>query len=171
MEHFVEWILAGLIIIAGPLLTVFDLPGNTLLLITGLGFAFYDEAMYFNSRLLAAMIFIYALGECWEFCVSLFGIKRRKVSWKAVFVIGLGGFIGTFMGTAVLPVLGSFIGGLAGAFAAAFIYEYLRSGSRKPALALAYEAAKVRFLALIGKMSAGILLAVILAKMIIFNNL
>lgn len=171
MEHFVEWVLAGIIVIVGPLLTIFDLPGNTLLMITGLGFAFYDESMYFNSRLMAAMILIYAIGECWEFCVSLFGIKRRRVSWTAVFVIGVGGLVGTIVGTGILPVLGSFLGGVAGAYLAAFVYEYVKSGQKKAAMALAFEAAKVRFLALIGKLAAGILLAVLLVKMIILNNI
>lgn len=170
MEHFVEWLIAGFMIVLGPVLTIFDLPGNTLLLITGLGLAFYDESIYFNSRLMAAMILIYALGECWEFCVSLFGIKRHKVSWKAVFFIGVGGIAGTMAGTVVLPVLGSFVGGLAGAFIAAFVYEYIRSGQRKEAMFLAYQAAKVRFLALVGKLAAGILLAAILVKMVFFNG-
>lgn len=171
MEHLLEWVLAGMAVVIGPLLTVFDLPGNTLLMMTALGFAFYDEAMYFNGRLLAAMVLIYAIGECWEFCVSLFGIKRRRVSWTAVFLIGVGGLIGTVLGTGVLPVLGSFFGGVAGAYIAAFSYEYLKSGQKKAALALAFEAARVRFLALIGKLAAGILLAVLLVKMVFVNNI
>ena len=170
MEYFVEWLIAGIMIILGPVLTIFDLPGNTLLMITGVGLAFYDENIYFNSRLMAAMILIYVLGECWEFCVSLFGIKRHKVSWKAVFFIGAGGIAGTIAGTVVLPVLGSFIGGVAGSFVAAFVYEYIRSGQKKEAVLLAYQAAKVRFLALVGKLAAGILLAAILAKMVFFNG-
>lgn len=170
MEHFVELFIAGIMIVLGPILTIFDLPGNTLLLITGLGLAFYDDAIYFNSRLMAAMILIYVLGEGWEFCISLFGIKRRKVSWKAVFFIGIGGVAGTVAGTLILPILGSFIGGLAGAFVAAFVYEYVRSGQKKAAALLAYEAAKVRFLALVGKLAAGILLAAILVKMVFFNG-
>ena len=128
--------------------------------------AFYDEAKYFDMRLLSAMVLIYVLGECWEFCVSLFGIKRYKVSWFAVLMIGIGGFFGTLIGTGILPILGSFIGGLIGAFLAAFAYEYLRSGMREDAWRLAMETAKMRFLALIGKMCAGIALAVLLVKQI-----
>ncbi|MBQ9763434.1 MAG: DUF456 domain-containing protein [Phascolarctobacterium sp.] len=166
MHLFLDWLVAGIIVVLGPLLTVFDLPGNSLMMLTSLGFAFYDEAMYFNSRLLSAMILIYVLGESWEFCVSLFGIKRNKVSWFAVFVIGVGGFIGTMIGTGIFPILGSFIGGLMGAFVAAFLYEYLHSGMRQDAWNLAWETAKMRFLALIGKMCAGIALAILLVKQI-----
>ena len=130
MLIFMEWLVAGIIVVLGPLLTIFDLPGNSLMMLTSLGFAFYDEAKYFDMRLLSAMVLIYVLGECWEFCVSLFGIKRYKVSWFAVLMIGIGGFFGTLIGTGILPILGSFIGGSAMVvvmmgFFAVFIITYV----------------------------------------------
>lgn len=166
MHLFLEWLVAGIIVVLGPLLTIFDLPGNSLMMLTSLGFAFYDEAKYFDMRLLSAMVLIYVLGEAWEFCVSLFGIKRYKVPWVAVLFIGIGGFFGTLIGTGFFPILGSFVGGVCGAFVTAFIYEYLRSGMRQDAWHLAWETAKMRFLALIGKMCAGIALAILLVKQI-----
>lgn len=166
MQLFLEWLVAGIIVVLGPMLTIFDLPGNSLMMLTSLGFAFYDEAKYFDMRLLSAMVLIYVLGEAWEFCVSLFGIKRYKVSWVAVLFIGVGGFFGTLIGTGFFPILGSFVGGVCGAFVTAFIYEYLRSGMRQDAWHLAWETAKMRFLALIGKMCAGIALAILLVKQI-----
>ena len=166
MQLFLEWLVAGIIVVLGPLLTIFDLPGNSLMMLTSLGFAFYDEAKYFDMRLLSAMVLIYVLGEAWEFCVSLFGIKRYKVPWVAVLFIGIGGFFGTLIGTGFFPILGSFVGGVCGAFVTAFIYEYLRSGMRQDAWHLAWETAKMRFLALIGKMCAGIALAILLVKQI-----
>ena len=166
MQLFLEWLVAGIIVVLGPMLTIFDLPGNSLMMLTSLGFAFYDEAKYFDMRLLSAMVLIYVLGEAWEFCVSLFGIKRYKVPWIAVLFIGVGGFFGTLIGTGFFPILGSFVGGVCGAFVTAFIYEYLRSGMRQDAWHLAWETAKMRFLALIGKMCAGIALAILLVKQI-----
>ena len=166
MQLFLEWLFAGIIVVLGPMLTIFDLPGNSLMMLTSLGFAFYDEAKYFDMRLLSAMVLIYVLGEAWEFCVSLFGIKRYKVPWVAVLFIGIGGFFGTLIGTGFFPILGSFVGGVCGAFVTAFIYEYLRSGMRQDAWHLAWETAKMRFLALIGKMCAGIALAILLVKQI-----
>ena len=166
MQLFLEWLVAGIIVVLGPLLTIFDLPGNSLMMLASLGFAFYDEAKYFDMRLLSAMVLIYVLGEAWEFCVSLFGIKRYKVPWVAVLFIGIGGFFGTLIGTGFFPILGSFVGGVCGAFVTAFIYEYLRSGMRQDAWHLAWETAKMRFLALIGKMCAGIALAILLVKQI-----
>ncbi len=166
MQLFLEWLVAGIIVVLGPMLTIFDLPGNSLMMLTSLGFAFYDEAKYFDMRLLSAMVLIYVLGEAWEFCVSLFGIKRYKVPWVAVLFIGVGGFFGTLIGTGFFPILGSFVGGVCGAFVTAFIYEYLRSGMRQDAWHLAWETAKMRFLALIGKMCAGMALAILLVKQI-----
>ena len=166
MQLFLEWLVAGIIVVLGPMLTIFDLPGNSLMMLTSVGFAFYDEAKYFDMRLLSAMVLIYVLGEAWEFCVSLFGIKRYKVPWVAVLFIGVGGFFGTLIGTGFFPILGSFVGGVCGAFVTAFIYEYLRSGMRQDAWHLAWETAKMRFLALIGKMCAGIALAILLVKQI-----
>ncbi|MBQ8690902.1 MAG: DUF456 domain-containing protein [Phascolarctobacterium sp.] len=166
MQLFLEWLVAGIIVVLGPMLTIFDLPGNSMMMLTSLGFAFYDEAKYFDMRLLSAMVLIYVLGEAWEFCVSLFGIKRYKVPWVAVLFIGIGGFFGTLIGTGFFPILGSFVGGVCGAFVTAFIYEYLRSGMRQDAWHLAWETAKMRFLALIGKMCAGIALAILLVKQI-----
>ena len=166
MEYLVEWTIAGIIVVLGPVLTIFDLPGNTLMMLTGIGFAFFDSRMYMDARLLSGMFCVYVLGECWEATVSLFGIKRKQVSWWAVVLIALGGFIGTILGTGIMPVFGSFAGGLAGAFTAAFAYEYLRTGRGQDAASLAWEAAKMRFLALIGKLVAGLALAIMLVKLV-----
>lgn len=168
MEYLVERAIVGFLALLCPILTIFDLPGNSILLLTGFAMAFFDETMYFNGRLLSAMVLVYALGEAWEFCVSLFGIKKEKVSWWAVFLIGLGGFGGTLLGTAVFPILGSILGGILGASATAFLYELARTGLQKNAAHLAWEAAKMRFLAVLGKICAGIALAALLIQLVYF---
>ena len=116
------------------------------------------------------MILIYALGEIWEFVLSFFGIKRqvKDISWWGVFLIGCGTFAGTIMGTTVFPVLGSVIGGAIGAFAMAYLYEYLRSHDLQHAGALAWQAAKMQFVAMLGKLVATFALAILLARQIFF---
>ena len=99
MEFLVEWAFGALIVVVGPLLTLLDLPGNTIMLAAGIGYAFFDEARYFDGRLLSALVLVYAFGEIWEFIVSFFGIRRHKVSWGAVFLIAVGTFIGAVIGT------------------------------------------------------------------------
>ena len=93
MEFLVEWAFGALIVVVGPLLTLLDLPGNTIMLAAGIGYAFFDEARYFDGRLLSALVLVYAFGEIWEFIVSFFGIRRHKVSWGAVFLIAVGTFL------------------------------------------------------------------------------
>ncbi|MCD8174432.1 MAG: hypothetical protein LUD41_00545 [Phascolarctobacterium sp.] len=55
--------------------------------------------------------------------VSVCGIKRSDIHWSAVILIGIGGIIGTDIGTGFFLILGSFIGGVIGAFVVAFAYE------------------------------------------------
>ena len=49
MEFLVEWAFGALIVVVGPLLTLLDLPGNTIMLAAGIGYAFFDEARYFDD--------------------------------------------------------------------------------------------------------------------------
>lgn len=57
---------------------------------------------------------------------------------------------------------------MAGAFAAAFAYELARTGISADAMQLAWTAAKMRFLAIMGKLAAGIALAALLLKQVVF---
>lgn len=171
MEFIVEKMIAVFVAIVAPILSILDLPGNTMLFVTSLGFAVYNDAKYLNCRLLAVMLLVYLIGEVWQFCMELFGIRRKKVSWMAVFLISMGGFAGTLLGTMLLPVLGSLFGGMLGAFFMAFLYELFHSGKREQALSLALAAAKVRFLALLGKLVAALVLAILLLKQVVFYNL
>ena len=159
-SYMLEWLAAVCLILVAVAMALFDLPGNTLMAGCCLGFAFYDSAV----------ILIYALGEIWEFVLSFFGIKRqvKDISWWGVFLIGCGTFAGTIMGTTVFPVLGSVIGGAIGAFAMAYLYEYLRSHNMQHAGALAWQAAKMQFVAMLGKLVATFALAILLARQIFF---
>ena len=94
-------------------------------------YAFFDEARYFDGRLLSALVLVYAFGEIWEFIVSFFGIRRHKVSWGAVFLIAVGTFIGAVIGTGFFPVLGSVLGGAVGSYIVAFGYEFMVPGIRR----------------------------------------
>lgn len=99
--YLAEWLAAGLLILFAFAMALFDLPGNTVMVLSGLGFAFYDPAKYFDIRLISAMILVYAMGEIWEFALSFFGIKKKvkNISWWAVLFIGCGTFVGTLLGS------------------------------------------------------------------------
>ena len=158
MEFLVEWAFGALIVVVGPLLTLLDLPGNTIMLAAGIGYAFFDEARYFDGRLLSALVLVYAFGEIWEFIVSFFGIRRHKVSWGAVFLIAVGTFIGAVIGTGFFPVLGSVLGGAVG------------TRNKENAFALAWKAAQTQFVAMLGKIVASFAMALLLFKQIFLNN-
>ncbi|MEE3380764.1 MAG: DUF456 family protein [Succiniclasticum sp.] len=166
--YMLEALLAAVCIVAGLLLAFFGLGGNTLLVLTGLGFAFFDSGRFFDARLVAAIILVYALGELWEFTVSFFGIKTERVPWWGVFLIGCGTLTGSLLGTMALPVFGSLLGGAAGSFLMAYAYEYHRTRDCKNCGTLAWEAAKMQFMAMLGKWVAAIALAILVAKLIFF---
>ena len=135
MEYFLEALAAALIVIVGPLLTLVGLPGNTLMLLAG----------------------VYVFGELWEFVVSFFGIRRHKLPWSVVGLIGIGTFIGAVLGTGVFPVFGSVLGGAMGSFVMAFVYEYSQTMDCDDAFELAWKAAKLQFIAIVGKVVARLL--------------
>ncbi|MDY6291453.1 MAG: DUF456 family protein [Succiniclasticum sp.] len=169
-SYMLEWLAAVALILVAVAMSLFDLPGNTLMVGSSLGFAFYDPSKYFDIRIISAVILIYALGEIWEFVLSFFGIKRqaRDISWWGVLFIGCGTFVGTVMGTTAFPVAGSVFGGAIGAFVMAYLYEYLRSHNMQHAGMLAWQAAKMQFVAMLGKLVATFVLAILLAKQIFF---
>lgn len=168
--YLMDWVIAGLIILLAFLLALFSMPGNTLMMLTGIGFAFYNPAKYQDMRLLTAMAFVYVFGELWEFGLSFFGIKKvaKKMPWWAVGILGLTTFAGTVCGTLVLPVIGSVVGGAVAAFLAAYVYEYGRTRSNRYAGALAWKAAKMQCLAIAGKLVATFILALLLIRQIFF---
>ena len=170
MEFLVEWAFGALIVVVGPLLTLLDLPGNTIMLAAGIGYAFFDEARYFDGRLLSALVLVYAFGEIWEFIVSFFGIRRHKVSWGAGFLIAVGTLIGAVIGTGFFPVLGSVLGGAVGSYIVAFGYEFMRTRNKENAFALAWKAAQTQFVAMLGKIVASFAMALLLFKQIFLNN-
>ncbi len=165
-----EWLAAVCLILLAVGMSLFDLPGNTLMVGCCLGFAFYDPSRYFDARIISAVILIYAIGEIWEFVLSFFGIKRqvKDISWWGVFLIGCGTFTGTVMGTTAFPVAGSVIGGAVGAFIMAYAYEYLHTRNVQNAGVLAWQAAKMQFVAMLGKLVATFVLAILLARQIFF---
>lgn len=117
---------------------------------------------------MASLILVYALGEVWEFAVSFFGIKTERIPWWGVFLIGCGTLTGGLLGTMFLPVFGSLLGGAAGAFLMAYAYEYHRTRNAQDCCALAWQAAKMQCLAMLGKWVAAMVLAILVAKMIFF---
>ena len=159
MEHWFGNIILYIVVMICLLLTFLSMMGNGWLLGTAIAFAFYDNFMRFDEKFLFYLFLVFAAGELWEFFISLFGIKRKNVSWSTVLFIGIGTIAGVIIGTAVLPLLGSVIGGVTGSGIMAFTLEYNKNSSKADAWNLALLAMKTQLLAALGKITAGIVMA------------
>ncbi len=166
MAFWVEELVALLIILTAVFLTIFNMPGNTLLLLSYLGFILFDQPRYLDMQTVLLMVLLYAAGEIWDFCIGYLGIRRENISWSAVALIGVGTLLGTLAGTAVLPILGSVAGGALGAFATAYVYQYWSTKDTDAARNLAYKAARNQFVALLGKLLVTVLISILFAKQI-----
>lgn len=150
----------------GIIMVSLGLPGNTLLLLTYVIYAVMGDFQYVSMNQLAVVAVIYLLGEIWEFVIGFFGIKKEKVTWLSVMIIGVGGFAGAILGTAVMPVLGSIIGSAVGASITAFLVEYFSGSGDQRALRLAWVAARNQFIGLVGKIVFGITIFIMFIKVV-----
>lgn len=144
------------------ILTMLGLGGNTWLMLLAAVYAVYNNFVYMNGSVLAWMLILYLIGEAWDFGISFFGIRRAKISYSKIIVIGIGTIIGSFAGTIILPILGSVLGATFGAFAAAYIVEVLSGNDRSNAWRIAYVAASMQVLALGGKVIIGCIMFIML---------
>lgn len=150
----------------GIIMVSLGLPGNTLLLLIYVIYAFMGDFQYVTLNQLAIVAVIYLMGEIWEFVVGFFGIKKEKVTWLSVMIIGIGGLAGAVLGTAVMPILGSIIGSAVGASITAFLIEYFSGNGNDRALRLAWVAARNQFIGLVGKIVFGVTLFIMFIKVV-----
>ena len=159
MENILANILLYMVILICLLLTFLGMMGNVWLLLAAGFYAVQEDFVKFDEEFLLFLFLVFAAGEIWEFFGSFFGIKRKDVSWFTVFIVGVGALFGVIVGTAVLPLFGSVVGGALGAGIAAFAIEYARNRNRKDAWRLALLALKTQLLAVLGKITAGVIMA------------
>ena len=154
--------------VIGFLITSIGLPGNTLIFLSAVVFALLDGFQIITETNLGVLAIIYLVGELWEFVVGYLGIKKEKVSWKNVLIIGIITFIGGLVGSGILPVIGSVLGAAIASFMAAFILEYLQHRNEEQAFKVACVAAKNQFLAIIGKLICASVLVIMIVKYLFF---
>lgn len=167
MELTVKFALAALVVLSF-IMSLLGMAGNTCLLLIAAGYAWYMDFTSLSLNMLGVIAAIYLVGELWEFIVGFLGIKKEKLSWLTVFVIGIGTVIGAVAGTLVLPVLGSLLGATAGSFITALIVEYFFGGNKDRALYIAWVAARNHFLALLGKLVAAAVMALLILQALFF---
>lgn len=105
-------------------MTLVGLPGNILLFLTVLGYAFYDQFTHVGWQALGVVVGAILIGEIFETLMGAVWAKRERASKTAVGVAVFGTILGGVAGTMVFPVLGSVIGAFAGGFVSSYIAEY-----------------------------------------------
>ena len=153
----------------GIVMTSLGLPGNTLLLMLFVIYAFLGNFAELTLNNLAVIASLYLLGELWEFVVGYLGIKKEKITWCSVIIIGIGTFLGALGGTIVLPILGSIVGASIGSFVTAFFVEYLGGSGQERAFRVAWVATKNHFLAFVGKLIFGYTIFIMFIYVLFFK--
>lgn len=143
------------------ILTMLGLGGNTLLILLTAVYAVTDNFVHMSGSVLAWMLILYLLGEAWELIIGFLGIRKENISYPKLIVIGIGSIVGSFFGTAILPILGSVVGAAIGAFATAYIVEMLSGHDRSHSWRIGYIAAGMHMLALAGKVIIGCIMFIL----------
>ncbi len=110
------------------LLVFFYLPGNWLMVLTTVVFAWWHaEQGLFSVWTLAAVAVLALLGEIAEFLAGVAGARRAGAGWKASLAALAGALAGALGGTVLIPVplIGTLLGGCIGADLAAWSIERL----------------------------------------------
>lgn len=170
---FVEALLLVLGSLFAWLLTVLQLPGNWLMvLLTAMAAWLIPEETRFSVGWpTVGIVFTLAVvGEVLELATGAVAAKKQGASRRAVCLALVGGIAGALFGAgggSVVPVLGTLIGILAGGAAGAFLGEYLgetwKGRSEAQAVAVGRAVAIGRTLGVLGKMSVGVVMVLIVA--------
>lgn len=160
----VALVLANIVVIAAMLIglgiTMVGLPGNLLILLTALGYGFFEGFVHLDSRFLILLFGAVLLGEAVEFIAGALGAKREKASLRAMVASTFGGIAGAVMGTAIIPVIGSIAGAVLGAFGASYLAEYTKTGDSEQAGRVACGVAIGLLLGTLFKLAVGLGMAI-----------
>ncbi len=125
-------ILFLLLIISGPILLFFGLPGTFAVALLTLLFSWIHDFKVISSEIIILLFVLSAIAEAAEFGTSVYISKRYGSSKAAIIGSLVGGITGTFLLTTFLPPFGMFLGAFGGTFIGAFCVDwYLSKDWRK----------------------------------------
>jgi hypothetical protein len=106
------------------MLVLFGLPGNWLMLISTVLFAWWriDDGII-SVHLLFVIFFLAVLAEGIEFFAGLAGARKAGASWRASIAAVIGAVTGAVLGTFLMPIIGTLIGACAGACILVWLFE------------------------------------------------
>ena len=155
-------IVFSLVLVSGIVMTMIGLPGNVLIVIAGIVYAYYDKFQNINYTLVLIIVGIFIASEIFEFIAGIIGAKQKNASQRAVIAACCGSLLGGVGGTMVLPIVGSLIGALAGAFISAAVAEYSRVKDKEQAKRVAIGVVKGQIIGMIIKTTTGICMVILL---------
>src|SRR5262245_36298956 len=110
----------------GWLLTLFNLPGNWLMVIAAAGYTWFlpaEARWQLNGKYVVVLVALAVVGEVVETAASAMRVRRLGGSRRGAFLSMVFSFVGAVVGTAAIPLpivgtlLGACLGALVGAFA------------------------------------------------------
>ena len=145
-----------LILLGSVTATMVSLPGNWILLLATIGYAYLTEFKALTLPTVLMLSGAILVGELIEFVAALMGAKKQRASrWTMAGTI-FGGLIGAMLGTMVLPLIGSIIGAAAGVFAVAYGIERYVSGNDEQATKVAKGALIGQLIGMLSKLCIAI---------------
>ncbi len=174
--HILPFVGAALLVLGallGLLLTVFQMPGNWLIvLLSVLAAWLMPDEQRFDVRWLTVGIVLglAVIGEVLELATGVAFAKKQGASRRAVWLALFGGIAGALFGAgggSIVPVLGTLIGilsgGAGGAFLGAYLGETWKGRSEQQAVAVGTAVAIGRTLGVLGKMVVGVVMVLLVA--------
>jgi uncharacterized protein YqgC (DUF456 family) len=153
------YILLGLFMLAGLIITPLGLPGNWVIFGCAVAAGFATHWTKFGWVFIVSLAGAVAIGEIIEAISSAIGAKKFGASTGGTIAAIVGSIIGIILGTGVLPLIGTLVGAFLGAFLGAFIYEYIRLNDFEQARRAGLGAFLGRTAAVVVKEIIGILMA------------
>lgn len=147
-------------------ITAMTFPGNWLMVATACLVAWWRwDEHYFSIPVLVAIFLLAVIGEFLEFIASSVHVKKAGGSKLGSLGALLGGVVGLFLGTILIPIpiLGTLIGACGGAFAGTMLFETTEGRESKHAAKLGMHAAKGRLMGTVYKFICGVLIYIIIA--------
>jgi len=146
--------------------SLFYLPGNWLIVITTVFFAWWQaERDMFSIAVLVVIVLLAVLGEIIEFTAGFLGVKTAGGSRRASIAAVVGAITGAILATFLipLPIIGTLLGACGGACIGAGLVELGSGRERKASVVSGISAGLAQFLGLNLKILIGVIIYLIVA--------
>ncbi|GBG55531.1 hypothetical protein SPFL3102_03271 [Sporomusaceae bacterium FL31] len=168
MEY--SFLLVNLVVIlmlfVGVSFTLIGMPGNLLIFITAVAYAYFGDFAHINVTMLLILLGALICGEIVESVAGALGAKKEQASKRAIAAAFFGSIIGGIIGTGILPVIGSIAGAICGGFSGSYLAEYTKSKDSMQASRVAHSVIKGQIIGLIVKFAIAITMVIyVLSKM------